>query len=51
MRTNIHAGLEVAIERFGRELSDSAVREFALDRNERIYFIRKPPTAKPAAGQ
>lgn len=37
------AGFAVTIERFGHELSESAVREFALDRNERIYLVRKPP--------
>jgi len=36
------AGFNVTIERFGHELSDSAIREFALDRNERIYLVRKP---------
>lgn len=36
------AGFQVTIERFGRELSDGAVREFALDRDERIYLVRKP---------
>jgi len=36
------AGFQVTIERFGHELTDSAIREFALDRNERIYLVRKP---------
>jgi SAM-dependent methyltransferase len=36
------AGFQVTIERFGQDLSDSTVREFALDRNERIYLLRKP---------
>ena len=36
------AGFEVTIERYAHELSDSAIREFALDRNERIYIARKP---------
>lgn len=36
------AGFQVTIERFGHELSDSAVREFGLDRDERIYIARKP---------
>lgn len=40
------AGFEVTIERFAQELTDSAIREFALDRNERIYRVRKP--ANPA---
>jgi predicted SAM-dependent methyltransferase len=35
------AGFDVTIERFAQELSDSAVQEFALDRNERIYLVRK----------
>jgi SAM-dependent methyltransferase len=35
------AGFEVTIERFGQGLSDSAVKEFALSRNELIYLIRK----------
>ncbi len=39
------AGFAVTIERFGHELSESAVREFALDRNERIYLVRKPLAA------
>ena len=36
------AGFQVTIERFARDLSDQQVREFALDRNERIYLVRKP---------
>jgi predicted SAM-dependent methyltransferase len=36
------AGFQVTIERFARELTDQQVREFALDRNERIYMVRKP---------
>lgn len=38
----IQAGFVVSIERYTEELSDSAIREFALDRNERIYIARKP---------
>ena len=36
------AGFQVTIERFARDFSDQQVREFALDRNERIYLVRKP---------
>jgi len=36
------AGFQVTIERLGHELSDSAIREFALDRDERIYLVKKP---------
>lgn len=36
------AGFAVTIERFGHELSDSAIKEFALDRDEHIYLLRKP---------
>lgn len=36
------AGFQVTIERFARELPDSLIQEFALDRNERIYLLRKP---------
>lgn len=36
------AGFAVTIERFGHELGDSAIKQFALDRNERIYMVRKP---------
>jgi predicted SAM-dependent methyltransferase len=36
------AGFEVTIERYAQQLSDSAIREFALARNERIYIARKP---------
>lgn len=43
------AGFEVNIERFGRELSDDQVREFALDRDERIYVLRKPAKVEPGA--
>jgi SAM-dependent methyltransferase len=38
----VTAGFKVTIERFGRELSDEMMREFALDRDERIYVARKP---------
>jgi predicted SAM-dependent methyltransferase/rubredoxin len=43
------AGFEVKIERFGRELSDDLVREFSLDRDERIYLLRKPAKIEPGA--
>jgi len=36
------AGFTVTIERFGHELSEGAIKQFALDRNERIYMVRKP---------
>jgi SAM-dependent methyltransferase len=42
------AGFEVKIERFGRQLSDDLVRELSLQRDERIYLLRKP--AKIEAG-
>lgn len=35
------AGFDVTIDRFARELSDDLLNEFALDRDERIYLIRK----------
>jgi predicted SAM-dependent methyltransferase len=41
------AGFEVKIERFGRELGDAAVREFSVERDERIYFLRKPAKGSP----
>ncbi len=40
------AGFEVTTERFGRELSDEQVRKFGLDRDERIYLLRKPATGR-----
>lgn len=43
------AGFEVTIERFGRELNEDAVREFALMRDERIYLVRKPNRPEGAA--
>ena len=36
------AGFQVTIAQFAQDLSDQQVREFALDRNERIYMVRKP---------
>jgi hypothetical protein len=36
------AGFDVTIERFARELTDAQVRQFSLDRDERIYMLRKP---------
>jgi SAM-dependent methyltransferase len=44
------AGFDVQIERFGRELSPELVREYALDRDERIYIARKsirPESSNP----
>jgi SAM-dependent methyltransferase len=35
------AGFDVHIERPGRELSDDAIHQYALSRDERIYIARK----------
>ena len=44
------AGFAVTIERFGREVSEALVGEYALNPNERIYVARKPPPAAPLQG-